>query len=79
MIPDGCPGCFRLVGVVCPVHCLGECPDSEHFDLCAGPTRNRTLEFWHRRGVQITPAFAEAVLAIERAARDAFDHAIRTR
>ncbi len=66
MIPTDCPDCFRLAGVVCPAHCLGECPDGEHFDLCAGPTRNRTLEMLHRRGTPITEQVIRTVLTVER-------------
>lgn len=68
MIPDDCPACDRLVGVVCPAHCLGEhCRDSVHVDLCVGPIRNRQLELLHRHGVSITAGIVAAVLGAEKA------------
>lgn len=65
--------CHRLVGVVCDTHCKGEyCRDGEHVDLCVGPTRNRTLEMLHRRGVPITEQVIRTVLTVERAALEAY-------
>lgn len=71
MIPDDCPGCDRLVGVVCPAHCNSTvCRDGEHVDLCAGPTRNRTLEMLHRRGTPITEQVIRTVLTVEQGGLD---------
>lgn len=72
MIPTDCPDCNRLIGIVCPAHCLGvHCLDGFHVDLCVGPGRRLLLESFHRRGVPVTPAFVAAFDAAEAAIAEA--------
>lgn len=64
--------CNRVVGVICADHCrhLG-CRNGFHADRCVGPGRRLLLESFHRRGVEVTPAFVAAFDAAEAAIAEA--------